>query len=888
MGSARALSRRLGVAACALAAVAVLAGPPAAAAEVANTYGEVTRFGGFDEAAYNNGAYGGTPTEGRFMDVTGFAVDSENETLFVADRTSSPEGVPGPEGSLLTDWRIQELDSSGKVLATATFTLPVFTRAERYRAETVLAGLAVDPHAQRVYALLVGSAPRKFQFEEFSYAKELVAWSTVPQGGGLVAARASGGGELPRDSLAGIPAQDQRGTPGALIAEQATLDPPGAELYAPQGIAVDPLEDGADNPVVIEGSDLSGPTQVASQRGVSGDTLVQQVATAATAGASLGQLLGRWSGASLEAQLEGKSLGPAGIITNPNGSLSVLLDEDNDNAANNTIVVNLASDLSTASILTPLKSNPPVGDMDEGTLILDREPLIPAIKFSASEDIIAGPEVAALTDGQYAADFVYPEVTDEQDGFQGSYWTGVGATLNLGVRLLMPSGKGFISGLHGETIVNTLGNKTQGSPCNLGVPHVALAAGAEGRLWLLEGGPPSDGNPEGLPLGRQIVEFAPGAPAPCPQISGTFTIEPEGGAEQPAGGQPVEVAAGSAIRFYTTSIERHGASPFAYEWDFNAASSQNEKSFQVVQEMVPERYGFPREEVTFTYPQAGEYEVRLTLRSDYGVYTPAAGRIIVKPAAVPQSAFTVTSTPGSQTVSVNGSPSTPGAGSIVDYRWNWGDGGEPEDAGAQSTLASHTYAAPGTYRVTLTVYNSIYQQATSPPQAVTVQLPPPPPPASPLTAAMPNEQPLYELPPAPTAKPPGHLGVRAQLRRGILRVALSCPAGTTPCAGAVRLLVRTRAGAAHPEGRGRRAGGSAGMTLLGQASFRLAPGAAKTVTVRLRATAVRLLRHHPRSPLLLSVVAGALSPPEETLGAAGAGVARRAPRALLSRGGEGV
>jgi PKD repeat protein len=67
------------------------------------------------------------------------------------------------------------------------------------------------------------------------------------------------------------------------------------------------------------------------------------------------------------------------------------------------------------------------------------------------------------------------------------------------------------------------------------------------------------------------------------------------------------------------------------------------------------------------------------------------------PNVPPTAAFTVTE--DNLLISVNASTSTDGDGTIVSYSWNWGDG----TAAATGQLATHVYAAGGTYTVTLTV-----------------------------------------------------------------------------------------------------------------------------------------------------------------------------------------
>jgi PKD repeat protein len=66
--------------------------------------------------------------------------------------------------------------------------------------------------------------------------------------------------------------------------------------------------------------------------------------------------------------------------------------------------------------------------------------------------------------------------------------------------------------------------------------------------------------------------------------------------------------------------------------------------------------------------------------------------------------FTVTpgSGPPPLLVQVDGSGSLPAHGTLVSWTWDWGDG----SAGASGVTSSHSYAATGTYKITLTVVDS--------------------------------------------------------------------------------------------------------------------------------------------------------------------------------------
>jgi hypothetical protein len=112
----------------------------------------------------------------------------------------------------------------------------------------------------------------------------------------------------------------------------------------------------------------------------------------------------------------------------------------------------------------------------------------------------------------------------------------------------------------------------------------------------------------------------------------------------------------------------------------------------------------------------------------------------------------------------------------------------------------------------------------------------PPAPAPPLVAA----------PPADGAVAVRLLGRRAPVaRRGFARLRLHCPRNeaTPPCRGRVLLLTRARL----------RLGGKRRRVVLARAGFRLAPGATRSVRLRLGAAKLRLLKRNRRARGLLAV-----------------------------------
>ena len=828
---------------------ALLAAAPASA-EPGFEYGEVGRFGGFDSSAYNGGQYGGAPTPGTFLDPTGFAVDPVDNTVYVVDRTSKYAHNP-------TAWRIQQLSPEGaalgraKVLGTTTFTLP----NGNFGRNSAIEGLAVDHRAGRLYALVVGSPPAGSQNSLIPVAQELLAWSTTPNA------------QAELEAAPGL-ANDPLQSTGALLSSARQLLSGASPLYAPQGIAVDPVQaPGVENPIVIEASDYGG-TGAGSPPG---DTLVQQVATQAHGASAAGDLLASWSGASVAGAF-GASWGPLGISTAPDGTLTVLLQASRQ-VETDAYVIKLKADLSEAAALNSDANAPPGGDSDQVPLWIDPSPFVSVAGVGVSDLSGAGPEIIHLStaaggEGPYVGD-VYSQGAN-QVGQLGDYqysptapgpvyWvSGVFTNnyeSNIGVRLLQPKADGTISDARGTTIVNTLGNAEVGQPCNIGAPAAALAAGAAGTLWILDRGPRAD-SPEARGQGREVIELAPGASRLCPQPAGTFTMSAAGRPQSVSGEKTLEVPAGTQVTFDASTIDRKNGKPFAYEWDIdgNASNGPRRDGFEKVYEMSPPSYFFPPSSITNMYTRPGSYTVRVRLRSDYGVYTPEhAGTVIVKPALIhPEARFTATPS-GGQQVTFNAAGSAPGVGTITNYHWNWGDGGE-EDEGPQTTVVTHAYAQPGSYPVMLTVTNSSYQSATSAPQTVRIAAS-----AHPAQTPSPLTGPLYAIPPlalypipaAAADRTPTRLHPRARFAGGALRVTLACPASKALCAGAID--VETAAALTAKSAPARRH--KARRLLLGSARFSIPGGHSATLTVRLSAPGMALLRRAGRLNVLVLVAA---------------------------------
>lgn len=124
-----------------------------------------------------------------------------------------------------------------------------------------------------------------------------------------------------------------------------------------------------------------------------------------------------------------------------------------------------------------------------------------------------------------------------------------------------------------------------------------------------------------------------------------------------------------------------------------------------------------------TYSTAGTYTVTLTVTDDRGGVAEKTAEVTVaeQPNQAPVAAFTTMTTDLGLAVDASGSSDPDGT--VNSFAWTFGDGGN-----ATGVTASHTYAAAGTYTVTLTVTdddgatNQTTQQVTvtDPPAVATV------------------------------------------------------------------------------------------------------------------------------------------------------------------------
>ncbi len=138
----------------------------------------------------------------------------------------------------------------------------------------------------------------------------------------------------------------------------------------------------------------------------------------------------------------------------------------------------------------------------------------------------------------------------------------------------------------------------------------------------------------------------------------------------------------AATSFTSTSDPLTGNTIAEWHWDFGNGQSAVTQS------------------PSYTYPAPGTYTVRHWIRTDKGCYSDTATATVVIN-QLPTPAFTVNA-PYCATRSISFTDaSVPNSGTITTWLWNFGDG---NTSNAQNP--THTYAAAGTYTVTLQVTTS--------------------------------------------------------------------------------------------------------------------------------------------------------------------------------------
>jgi PKD repeat protein len=154
----------------------------------------------------------------------------------------------------------------------------------------------------------------------------------------------------------------------------------------------------------------------------------------------------------------------------------------------------------------------------------------------------------------------------------------------------------------------------------------------------------------------------------------------------PLEGAPVSFDAGS-------STDPNGAAITRYAWSFGDGGTATTTAASA----------------GHTYARAGTYTVTLTTTDGLGLSSSRSGTIVVADETPTASARLLTGTAlATRAVDFSGSLSRDADGSIVAYRWSFGDG-----AAATGVSPTHAFAHPGSYAVTLVVTDSGGERAST-------------------------------------------------------------------------------------------------------------------------------------------------------------------------------
>lgn len=190
-------------------------------------------------------------------------------------------------------------------------------------------------------------------------------------------------------------------------------------------------------------------------------------------------------------------------------------------------------------------------------------------------------------------------------------------------------------------------------------------------------------NSLGTTYGYDYTFTTPTAPDGAPTAA--FTVSPG----NPAPGDDVQFDASASA-----------GSIAGYTWNFGDGSA-------------PET-GDTTPQTDHTYAARGTYTVILTVTTSDGETDATAQTVTVDDPPIAAFTGSPRTVPAGNPVTFDASGSSPGAdgGSITDYSWDFGDGTSAVDQGTDAT-ASHTFAGPGIYTVTLTTTDDLHAVDTT-------------------------------------------------------------------------------------------------------------------------------------------------------------------------------
>jgi PKD repeat protein len=155
--------------------------------------------------------------------------------------------------------------------------------------------------------------------------------------------------------------------------------------------------------------------------------------------------------------------------------------------------------------------------------------------------------------------------------------------------------------------------------------------------------------------------------------------------------------AGPVVDFTFTPTS--GTVPLTVNFDASASSASSGTITNYVWDFGDGTWVSGVANQTHNYQSVGTFSAKLTIYDSAGNTATVSKQIVVNMPPMPVAAFTYTidTSTGSIILTADGSPSSSPNGNIIDYTWDWGDG----TVDSAVMIPRHTYAAPGTYIVTL-------------------------------------------------------------------------------------------------------------------------------------------------------------------------------------------
>jgi PKD repeat protein len=777
-------------------ALALLAASAAHAAEPTG-YGELTRFG---EAG---------DLEGQLDELRTHAigVDTNDNSVFVLDEPKEPKGAK-------RTLRLQKFTESGGKYAVAASVQFAETAPEGEGAEPTVDGLAVDSAAERVYLLTVGVRGKKLTQAAHKpgagllVASTLFAFSTKATGSKLEPASGTKAG--------GVVISPEE------LGEQSVT--PGQALLEPRGITVDP--ETGEVIVLAHIDNGSGAEDVLSS--ANDHYVLQRVQSSGTLGDRYTDGADVLKPKEVE---EGESFIPSPhspIVVSAGGKEHVYVGFGG--------IAEVPYDFTskTAPKRLAASKNPPSESIEAG--------------ITASQE---GGRLTAAPDGTvYGAND--SGIVNQEPGSEGQGRAGIVA----------------LSGADGSLIGWTGGQQMREpepkqkcviSPLTLTLSP-RIAAGSGGKVFALapefllrkiEGeplieeieNPPGSGEfeitetptfePLPAPFFGGIVEFGPGGTG-CPPASASVPVAKVNNIEVKG---EESVKTGSEVTF---SSQLKQADAIKVEWDFGDGTKATEVKSQYQTTSIKHKF---EKEGTFTVTER-IYSDDLASASQV-VYkeghlttpTITVTRAIAVGAHPPKALFIAPGEAGvGATVSFENHSSDPNGPEALPltYSWNFGDG----SPAVSTASATHAYELAGVYTVTLTVTDHLglknaYSQAIS----IVSPAPPPPPPPPPPPGETGGGAVTTPAPPGPGGG--GVLSYRVSIAQtslavspaGVLQLKVAC-GGQSSCTGSVTLSTTSAVSA----GKRKR------ILKLASASFSLAGGQSKVVSLRLSGAARSLLK----------------------------------------------